>query len=70
MPGFDIREWRARHGLPERIEDPAQIKSAVALLSRDLMKRFAASGESRRLSQGRTVRRNADDGRRTDSASA
>jgi hypothetical protein len=48
MPGFDIRQWRARQELPERIDDPAQIKVIAALLARDLSQRVAATGEPRR----------------------
>jgi hypothetical protein len=48
MPGFDIRAWRASHGLPERVSDPAQINAIAALIGRDLSQRLAASGEPRR----------------------
>jgi hypothetical protein len=71
MPeGFDIREWRRQRGLPERIEDPAQIKSVTALLARDLSERLGACEESRQQSQGRTVRRNTDEPERGDSVTA
>jgi hypothetical protein len=56
---FDIRAWRARHGLPARIDNPAVIEAIAALLARDLTPRLAASGERSRWSQGRTGRRSA-----------
>jgi len=58
MPEFDIRQWRASRGLPERIEHPEQIKNITALLARDLSERLRACGESRQSNQGQTARRN------------
>jgi hypothetical protein len=56
---FDIRQWRRRHALPERIEDPPQVKGVTALLARDLSERLGACEESRQPIQGRTLRGNA-----------
>jgi hypothetical protein len=56
---FDIRAWRAKHGLPARIDNPAVIEAVAALLARDLTPRLAASEERSRPSQGRTGRRSA-----------
>jgi hypothetical protein len=56
---FDIRAWRAKSGLPARIDNPAVIEAVVALLARDPTPRLAASEERSRPSQGRTGRRNA-----------
>jgi hypothetical protein len=56
---FDIRQWRASRGLPERINNPDVIRDVTALLRRDLTERLAASGESRQQSQDQTGLRNA-----------
>jgi hypothetical protein len=52
VPEFDIREYRARKGLPVRIENPDVIASVTALLRRDLTQRLA---DQRQSSQGRTA---------------
>jgi hypothetical protein len=67
---FDIREYRARMGLPARVENSDVIKSVTKLLVRDLSEHLAASGAQSQSSRDRTVRRNADDGARGESASA
>jgi len=33
---FDIRAWRAKHGLPARIDNQAVIEAVAAFLARDL----------------------------------
>ena len=65
MAAFDIRAWRAEHGVPDRITDPATVKRVTELLRRDLTQR-RASGAQRQPTQDRTGRRNADDGQRAD----
>jgi hypothetical protein len=56
---FDIRAWRARHRLPERITNPAVVQSVVALLQGNLTARVAASEEQSLRNQDRTERRSA-----------
>lgn len=67
MADFDIRAWRAAHGLPERIDNPEVVEQATKLLRRDLTERLA---EQRQQSQDRTEHRNADDGQCADAQPA
>jgi hypothetical protein len=57
---FDIRAWRARHRLPERITNPAVIESVTAFLQGDLKVRVAVSEERSPRSQDRIERGNAE----------
>jgi hypothetical protein len=61
MAAFEIRAWRAERGLPERIDNPEAVEPVTKLLGRDLSEHLATSGVQPQSSQGRTVRRNADD---------
>jgi hypothetical protein len=51
---FDVRAWRARHRLPERITNPAVIESVTAFLQGDLTMRVAVSEEQSLQSLDRT----------------
>jgi hypothetical protein len=57
---FNIRTWRARHRLPERITNPAVVESVTALLQGDLTVRVVASEERSPRSQDRTERGNVE----------
>jgi hypothetical protein len=70
VPEFDIRQWRAARGLPERITNPDVIASLAALLRRDLTKRLATSEGSRQRTQGRTAPRSMRRTERGDADSA
>ena len=67
MPTFDIRQWRARKGLPERIDDQEDVKRVTELLRRDLGQRLAVQSQS---SQDRTAHHREGYTERAESAKA